>query len=195
MLDTSMLQSTNLPKDKSYIFLTAHIGNWELLGYIFTLNGYILNILAREGNNSLIEKNITLNSRHRFGAKTIYKKRAGISFVRALKRGESVGVLIDQKAGLVNGVMTKFFDRDVTTASLIANIKLKLDVDIVPLFLVRDGNKFKLIIRDKIEYKAEEIENQNDKIVAMTQRYNDEIERIVREYPMQWFWMHNRWKI
>jgi KDO2-lipid IV(A) lauroyltransferase len=103
--------------------------------------------------------------------------------------------LIDQKAGLVNGVMTKFFDRDVTTASLIANIKLKLDVDIVPLFLVRDGNKFKLIIRDKIEYKAEEIENQNDKIVAMTQRYNDEIERIVREYPMQWFWMHNRWKI
>jgi KDO2-lipid IV(A) lauroyltransferase len=105
-----------------------------------------------------------------------------------LKRGETVGVLIDQKSDAKKGVKVKFFGRDVYTASIVAVMKEKLDVAVVPIFLARVGEgKYELIVNDPVKKTGD--------IVQMTQAYNDKMEKIVRKYPSQWFWMHNRWKI
>jgi KDO2-lipid IV(A) lauroyltransferase len=67
-------------------------------------------------------------------------------------------------------------------------MKQKLNVMVVPIFLPRVGRgKYKLIVGDPIK--------ENSDIVTMTQCYNDAIEEVVRAYPEQWFWMHNRWKV
>ncbi len=183
-------------EDRGVIFITAHIGNWELLSQFLAINDIKLNGVSREGNNKLIEKNITTPLREKFGNKNIYKKRAGISLMRAIKNNENIGLLIDQKTGLKNGVITKFFKANVTTTNLIANLKLKFNPLIIPVFLLRiEDEKFKLIINEPVEYIADEIEDKEAKIIKITQKYNDILESIIKEYPLQWFWMHNRWKI
>lgn len=181
---------------RGVIFITAHFGSWELLPQFFAINGIKINGVGREGNNKLIEEVITTPLREKFGNRNIYKKGAGIAIARALKSGENVGLLIDQKAGLKNGIITKFFDKDATTTNLIANLKLKFNPIVIPVFLVRvENSKFKLIIKEPIEYIASEVEAKEERVLKMTQKYNDVIEEIIREYPLQWFWMHNRWKL
>jgi len=67
-------------------------------------------------------------------------------------------------------------------------MKQKLNVMVVPIFLPRvERGKYKLIVGDPIKEKSD--------IVTVTQCYNDAIEEVVRAYPEQWFWMHNRWKV
>jgi KDO2-lipid IV(A) lauroyltransferase len=67
-------------------------------------------------------------------------------------------------------------------------MKEKLDVTVVPVFLPRvENGKYKFIVKDPIMELGD--------IAKMTQKYTDVMEDIIREYPSQWFWMHNRWKI
>ncbi len=67
---------------------------------------------------------------------------------------------------------------------------------IIPIFAPRDKyGKYTPIIIEPIEYTAEEENDKNKKIEKMTQKYNDVFEEVIREYPEQWFWMHNRWRL
>ncbi len=66
----------------------------------------------------------------------------------------------------------------------------------IPIFIARDSDGlYEMIINDPIEYTADEIEDKEKKLASMTSRYNQAIENVIRQYPSQWFWMHNRWRI
>jgi len=170
------------------IVMTAHFSNWELAAHFLSKYGHTMLAVGREGDNQEIDQKLTIPFRERYGNRSVYKKGAGIAIVKALKRGEIVGVLIDQKVSSAEGVKVKFFGRDVYTTSLIASIKNRLNVAVVPIFLPRVGEgKYELVIGDVIEDSGD--------IVEMTQRYNDVMEEIIRKYPEQWFWMHNRWRV
>ncbi len=172
----------------AWIIMTAHFSNWELAAHFLAKHGYPMLAVGREGDNKLIDKNITIPFREKYGSRSIYKNKAGVSILKSLKRGETVGVLIDQKSDQKKGVKVKFFGREVYTTSIVAAMKEKLDVTVVPIFLARVGEgKYELIVNDPVEETGD--------IVQMTQAYNDEMENIIRKYPAQWFWMHNRWRI
>ncbi|MDR1613951.1 MAG: lysophospholipid acyltransferase family protein, partial [Campylobacteraceae bacterium] len=80
-----------------------------------------------------------------------------------------------------------------TTIS-VASMKLKYDSLVIPLFAKREKcGKYRIIFYGTADYMAEEHKREEDKIKAMTQYYNDILERAIREAPEQWFWMHNRW--
>jgi len=182
------LESIKKVHPGAWIIMTAHFSNWELAAHFLAKHGYPMLAVGREGDNKLIDKNITIPFREKYGSQSIYKNKAGVSILKSLKRGETVGVLIDQKSDQKKGVKVKFFGRDVYTTSIVAVMKEKLDVTVVPIFLARIGQgKYELIVNDPVEETGD--------IVKMTQAYNDEMEDIIRKYPSQWFWMHNRWKI
>ena len=182
------LQSLEKKNTIGRIVITAHFSNWELAAHFLAKHGYPMLAVGREGDNNLIDQQLTIPFREKYGNRSVYKKRAAISIVKALKRDEIVGVLIDQKVDAKEGVKVTFFNRDVYTTSIVATMKDKFDVQVVPIFLARVGEgKYRLIVGDPIGEKSD--------IVTMTQTYNDAIEEIVREYPEQWFWMHNRWKV
>jgi len=171
-----------------WIFITAHFSNWEITAQFLAKHGYPMLVIGREGDNRWIDQNITLPFRQHYGNKTAYKKNAAISIFKTLKRGERVGILIDQKTSKDEGVKTKFFERDVYTTAVVATMKEKLDILVVPIFLPRiDNGQYKLIVGDPIQESGD--------IHKMTQCYSDEMEKIIRKYPSQWFWMHNRWKL
>jgi len=178
------------------IIITGHFSNWELSAEFLALHGYPLIVIGREGNNKLIEKNITTPFREKYGNKNIYKKSALLGIIKTIKRGKTVGLLYDQKAGGKNSVKVDFFNLPADTTKSIAELKLKFNPKILPIFFAREkSGKYTPIIYEPIEYIADEEEVYEKKIEKMTQKYNAILEEVVRAYPEQWFWMHNRWRL
>ena len=188
----------NLAKNSpnGIIFMTAHFSNWELMAHFIAKNGLPMIVIGRKGNNDLIETNITTPMREKYGNSAVNKKKAMLAMMKKLKAGETVGLLIDQKSGRTHSAKLDFFGRPAETTLSIASLKLSLDPTVVPVFVVRDSDgRYELIINEPIDYVAEEIEDKEKKLEAMTLKYNKVIEDIIRKYPSQWFWMHNRWRI
>lgn len=178
---------------RAILFTTAHFGNWEILAHYFAANGFPLLVISRESDNALIEQNIVTPARKKFGNELAYKDHAMSQMVKFLKSGRNVGILIDQKAGDSNSLVTKFFGRKCKTAKTIAQLKLKFDPVIIPIFSLRLPNgRYEIIVK---EFDVFPTGDKEQDIFNITQGLNDVFEEVVRMAPEQWFWMHNRWKI
>jgi len=178
------------------VFMTAHFSNWELMAHFIAKNGLPMIVIGRKGNNRLIEANITTPFREKYGNSAASKDKAMLSMMKRLKANGNVGLLIDQKAGGSHSAKIDFFGKPAETTLSVASLKLKLAPLIVPVFVVRDSDGlYELVINEPVEYVADEIEDQQEKLEAMTLKYNQAIEDIVKKYPSQWFWMHNRWRV
>lgn len=178
------------------IVMTAHFSNWELAAHFLAKNGLPMLAIGRKGNNKLIDKNITTPFREKYGNDAVSKKKAMLVMIKRLKNTGNVGLLIDQKSGKLNSVKVDFFGKPAETTLSIATLKLKFDSLVVPIFIARQSDGlYEMIIKEPIEYVADEIEGKEKKLEAMTLRYNQTIENVIRKYPSQWFWMHNRWRI
>ncbi|MEA2047043.1 MAG: lysophospholipid acyltransferase family protein [Campylobacterota bacterium] len=178
------------------IVMTAHFSNWELAAHFLAKNGLPMLAIGRKGNNNLIENNITTPFREKYGNQAVIKSKAMMLMIKRLKGAGNVGLLIDQKAGQSNSVKVDFFGKPAETTLSVASLKLKFDPLVVPIFIARDSEGYyEIIIHDPIEYTADEIEDHDAKLKAMTSHYNQVIENVVRCYPSQWFWMHNRWRL
>lgn len=189
------LQAIQKRSERGIIVVTAHFSNWELAAHFLAKHGLPMLAIGREGNNKLIDKNITIPFREKYGNEAVSKDKAMLAMAKALKKGRNVGLLIDQKSGHLNSAKVNFFGYPAETTLSVAMLKEKFDPLVVPIFIAREEDgRYKMIIEEPIEYTAEEIAENEQKLVAMTQRYSDAIEKIVRAYPQQWFWMHNRWR-
>lgn len=190
------LQEATQESPRGIVAMTAHFSNWELLAHFLAKHGLPMLVVGREGNNKLIEDNITQPFRKRYGNDTTTKKKAVLSMVKRLKSGGNVGILIDQKAGGSTSLKVDFFGKPAETTTSVAMLKQKLDPKIIPFFAARVGEgKYKIIMQDPLEYRAEEEADEAKKIAKMTTKYNEIMESVIRAYPSQWFWMHNRWRI
>jgi len=177
------------------IVVTAHFSNWELAAHFLAKHGLPMLAIGRKGNNQLIDRNITVPFRNKYGNKATSKGNAMIAMAKRLKSGEAVGLLIDQKSGDQNSAKVDFFGMPAETTLSVAMLKLKFDPTVVPIFIAREADgRYRMIIDEPVDYTAEEIESKEKKMEAMTAKYTQAIERVVREYPSQWFWMHNRWR-
>ena len=171
-----------------WIMITAHFSNWELLAQFLGKHGYSMIVIGREGDNKEIDRRITTPFRERFGNRSVHKRKAAVTIMKTLKKDGIVGILIDQKVMAHEGIKVKFFGRDVYATPLVATMKVKLDIQVIPMFLPRVANgQYELLVGDPVEA--------GDDIASMTQEYNDEMEKVIQAYPAQWFWMHNRWKV
>jgi len=177
------------------IVMTAHFSNWELAAHFLAKNGLPMLAIGREGNNKLIDQKITIPFRNKYGNRATSKDNAMLSMAKTLKKGHAVGLLMDQKSGQANSVKVDFFGAPAETTLSVAMLKLKFNSLVVPIFIARQSDGvYEMIINEPIDYVANEIEDKEKKLEAMTLRYNQVIEEIIRKYPAQWFWMHNRWR-
>ncbi len=183
------LKKLSTKSPNGVIAMTAHFSNWELLAHFLAKHGFTMLVIGREGNNKLIDERITTPFRRKYGNDTAYKDKAMLSMVKRLKSGGNVGILIDQKAGSQNSVKVDFFGQEAETTLSIAMLKQKLDPLVVPFFIARvSKGKYKIIMQDPVEPEPGESPE------SMTAGYNQIMESVIREYPSQWFWMHNRWR-
>ncbi|MBN2684725.1 MAG: lysophospholipid acyltransferase family protein [Pontiellaceae bacterium] len=179
---------------KGVLVFSAHLGNWELLPqYVALCKNTPIHIIARKSNNERIEERIVMPLRERFGVKILYKKNALMRMVQAARRNELSGMLIDQKLNPPNGVPIDFFGRPACTTTTPALLQIRFGLTLVPMFMARTGlRKYRLIVRPPVEW----IDNgklQEEQAKELTRLHQEVIENIIREYPDQWFWVHNRW--
>ncbi|MFO0928783.1 MAG: lysophospholipid acyltransferase family protein [Gemmataceae bacterium] len=178
--------------NRPIIVLTGHFGNWEVLSYVLGLAGYRGGVVARPLDNPYLDRFV-----HQFRSRTgqtLHAKKGAFDDIQdSLTDGDGLGVLADQDAG-PRGVFVDFFGRPASTFKAIALLSLEYRAPILVLAAARasDDLKFTLYVGDMIF--PEEYDTAPDAIRAITQRYTTALERIVRNHPDQYFWLHRRWK-
>lgn len=177
---------------KGGIIISGHIGNWEIGPKSLISQGLKINVVYRPLNNPYVEK-LTANMRQKFGVKLIPKSSKGNrQIIEAIKNGEFVIILADQK--ISEGYPIKFFHDDALTTTSIARIALKYDILAVPARVIRKNNHEFIIDMDKpLPTKSENSKKSLD-IIEFCGMINLKLENWIKEYPEQWFWVHNRWK-
>lgn len=172
---------------------TGHIGNWEFTGAAGALVGVISGSIARPLDNPLVNDMITSYREH--SGQRIWSKYGAVTKVlRAIKRGESVGILIDQDAG-PEGISVPFLGRPASTVSTIADLAIRTGAPLVPVAIQRAGDqpmKFRLNVGEEI-YPDRSADPETERVRILT-RLNEELSRIIEAEPVQWLWTHRRWK-
>ncbi len=178
-------------KGRGVLVLSAHVGNWELQAIVGAMIGYPASIVVRPLDFRPLEAFFG-KLRSRFGCELIPKQQSMRMVLRSLEKGRTVALLMDQNVAWYEGVFVEFFGRLACTNKGLALLALKTGAPVVPLFLVRDHTGFKAEFGPELP-----LVQTGDKIrdvEANTQQYTKVIESIVRRYPDQWFWLHQRWK-
>lgn len=179
---------------KGVLMLGAHLGNWELLAAAHLIKmGEVASVVYRRTKNPYVSGFIDL-LRRSYGLKTLPHRNSVREIMAALKRGEGVGILLDQHAGTKEAIIVDFLGRPAATNFGLALIALKTGVPVVPVFLVREGEGGYRAVYEEPIYLQKSGDSEKD-IREATVRFNSVIEKYVRRYPEQWFWVHNRWKI
>lgn len=179
-------------KGKGVIFLTAHLGNWELMAVAYALRGYPISIVVRGMDSPYLERFIGW-VRTRCGNRIIYKKGSMRELINLLKGGGMVGILLDQNVTWSEGVFVDFFGRLACTNKGLALLAMGSGAPVIPTFIVRKGGgKHEVILGEEVEVKVTGDKKRD--ILVNTARFTKGIEDFIRKYPEQWFWLHQRWK-
>ena len=182
-----------LQEGKGLIIMTPHMGNWELLAGVFGLQGFRGAVVGRriyyEPYNQWI-----VGLRSSVGVQTIYQDEAARKIHQHLKSGEIVGLLPDQDMDKVRGIFVDFFGKPAYTSVAPVKFAMALGTPILPAFMVRmPGNRYKLLLGNLMRPKIEGGDRAAS-IRKYTEVWMKDFEEVVRLYPEQWGWMHDRWK-
>jgi len=173
---------------KPVIFVSGHFANYELMSMEIVKKNINLATIYRPLNNYFLNPFMEY-LRRKYVCKNQIKK--GVSGVREaieyLKKGYSIALMIDQRVS--EGEKINFFGKSALTTTLPAQLALKFDLSIIPVFIERDHNdNFKIKFYKEIDPKS--FNNKSD----LTDKLNKVIEEMIVYKPEGWIWTHNRWK-
>jgi KDO2-lipid IV(A) lauroyltransferase len=172
------------------LFVSGHIGNWELLQQALTWSGLTALVVYRAANNAPVDaifQRIRATSGNRFAAKG---KAAARAMLAELRRNGHVAMLIDQKQN--DGIAVPFFGRDAMTAPAVAEMALRLQCPILPLRCERlDGARFRVTAYPA--FIPEDTGDRDADLRATMLRIHAYLESWIAERPDLWFWFHRRW--
>lgn len=178
-------------RGKGIMTLTGHVGCFELMGPYFNQKGYKTVAIGRELYDKRLDK-ILVENREKSGVQNIPNSDSVKEIIRVLKEGKVLGVLIDQNSNKVRNIKVNFFGKPVNAPVGPALIALKTGSPIVPMAIVRNSTRsYRIIVGQKLEPKV--TEDKEQEAVRLTQECTLFLEQIIRKYPAQWVWMHNRW--
>lgn len=182
-----------IAKKKGVIFLAMHFGSWELCNFLPQIFNHPYNVIVNPQKRYNKLDDLLNSYRQKVGAKILTPGAAGTrEFIKCLKNGEMVGMVVDQ--GGKEGNLIKFFGRDASMSTGAIKIGLKLDVAVCFGILVRERNphRHRLIIHPPLSLKKngnrdEDIDNALKNIVG-------DMEKYIRQYPAEYMWFYKIWK-
>lgn len=177
------------------ILLTGHIGNWELITR--ALHAYtgkaVMSVMA-EGSNPWLNK--WLARRRKVGeSEMIMREDSARPMLRQIRRGGTIGVLADMDSSRLRGIFVDFFGRPAYTAIGPAVLARRSGAPIQLIAINRSPANplhHEIVLGDPIrpDYNVDA----DTDIHSMTQRYTRQLERVIRNHPEQWIWIHDRWR-
>lgn len=172
---------------KGVLFATAHLGNWELSAFAHALLSEPMHVVVRPLDNRRIDA-LVESRRALSGNRLIGKKDFARSILHALKDNQAVGVLVDQNAGLEDGVFVDFFGVPACAGVGFAKFAAHSGAAVIPGFALWSEKERKYILKFYPPLPV------SGDAALDTQILHAHLERVIREYPDQWLWLHRRWK-
>ena len=175
-------------KNKPVIFISGHFANFELMSMEITKNKINLATIYRPLNNFFLNPLMEYLRKKYICSNQIKKGLSGVKeCMTYLKKDCSIALMIDQRVS--EGDRIEFFGKDAYTTSLPAQLSLKFNIDVIPIFLERENNDtFIMHVNNPINSSGFE-----DKL-ELTKKLNKILEDMILKNPNQWIWTHNRWK-
>ncbi len=177
-----------LKSGKPVIFVSGHFSNFELMSMEITKNKIPLAAIYRPLNNFFINP-LMEYLRKKYVCKNQIKK--GINGVResieCIKKGQSIALMIDQRVS--EGIKVDFFGKPALTTSLPAQLSIKFNLSIIPVFIERTSN-----YNYKIKFFNQIRSNEFNDKEELTKKLNQILESMILKNPNEWIWTHNRWK-
>ena len=172
----------------SAVFVSGHFANYELMSMEITKRDIKLATIYRPLNNFFLNP-LMESLRKKYVCKNQIKK--GINGVREaieyIKKGFSIALMIDQRVS--EGEKINLFNKLALTTTLPAQLSLKYNLPIIPVFIERTKeNNFEITFHEEI--KPNEFKSKID----LTAKLNRILEQMIKKNPYQWIWTHNRWK-
>ena len=177
-----------LENKKPVIFISGHFANYELMSMEIVKSNVKLATIYRPLNNYFLNPMMEF-LRRKYVCKNQIKK--GVSGVREaieyIKKNYSIALMIDQRVS--EGERVNFFGKPALTTTLPAQLAIKFDLSIVPVFIERKEND-----QFKIKFYSEIIPRKYENKFQLTEKLNNLLEDMILYKPDQWIWSHNRWK-
>jgi KDO2-lipid IV(A) lauroyltransferase len=179
---------------KGVIGVSAHLGNFQLMMLRLSIEDSRFATLIKNPKSKIIS-----DSWHRymddFGLRTIMMKNrvsAVKEIMRELRRSTFIMFVADEYTRRSPHVVT-FFGKNTSMASGPAQLSLKMDIPLLPCFIIReDTGRYRIIIEKAIEIAASG--DYEADCLTLTQKRIDILERYIRRYTDQWLWTQSRWK-
>ena len=180
-------------RGKGVLFLTGHMGAWELEPYAHALYCRPIYFLVRPIDNPRVD---ALVNRYRCasGNQPIKKNESARVILRILREGGVIGVLADQNTVPAEAVFVDFFGVPAATTSGIARLARRTGAAVVPTSNYWDPRIRKYVLRYDPAIELPCTGDEESDIRNFSARFNQVIEDYVRRFPDQWLWVHRRWK-
>ena len=178
--------------NKPAIFYSGHFANFELMAMELDKSGIKTAAIYRPLNNFFLNPLMEYLRMKYICPTQIPKGRMGMrEIINRIKDGYSIALMMDQRVS--EGQKIPFFNKPAFTTTIPAQLALKYNCKLVPIFLERKGNvNFEMTIHEP--YKIEKTGNDEEDTKNITLKINQVIEKMIIKNPKQWIWSHNRWK-
>jgi KDO2-lipid IV(A) lauroyltransferase len=172
---------------KGVIAITGHFGNWERLPTFLARRGIAGMVVARDSDDQEMTEFVNEFRAHG-GWGVIPRGNSTRPILQALKSNQLVGILPDQNS---SETFLPFFGHPCGTVLGPGVLAERSGAPVVPLWCVRVGpGRYHVIVEAPLEPTGPS----GVRGEAMARAINLALEGIIRRYPEQWLWFHNRWK-
>lgn len=176
-------------KGKGVLFVTSHVGPWEITAAAGGLAGFIPTVVTTVVKPRWLHDKLTAGRRS-CDVRAAYHPGSIPAILKALRRKESVGFMNDQYAHPPMGRAVPFFGVKVDTLAAVAPLAQRTGAAIVPISCYRDPDGVVRVVAEP-ELELGEILTDTEKATGILAA---KVESWVRRHPDQWLWIHRRFK-
>ena len=189
-----------LARGKGIVFVTGHLGNWELMARLVARVGAPVSAVAKRGGDARLMELIE-DWRREGGVTTLWREDPSTAraLLRVFKQGQVLGILVDQDTK-VQGVFVPFFGRLAYTPRAPGDLALRSGATILvgtshrptcqPRCKLGEGLRFEVT---EVPYDPSPTDREAE-VVRITAACQAVMEEAIRRHPADWVWMHERWK-
>jgi KDO2-lipid IV(A) lauroyltransferase len=180
-------------RGKGVLIVTGHLGAWELSSFYHSLMGHPMGMVIRRLDNRRLDEFVN-GIRCLHGNRILPKDDFARGLLRAMRAGQTVGILMDTNMTPPQGAFVDFFGLQACAATGLARVALKTGAAVLPGFMLWEPDEQKYVLHFGPELAFARTDDAEADILAATQLCTHAIESWIRRYPDQWLWIHRRWK-
>lgn len=179
---------------KGVIFVSVHLGNWDMGGLVLAARGYPMNVVADAFLNERTNDIVVRQRQQVHGLKVIPSDRAASGILRAMRRNEGLAILIDTSVPEGGGVEVTFFGERTVAPVGAARIALRTGARVIPVVLPRvRATSDQIVALVDLDVQIPRTGDDERDAQALTQRIMSAMEGFVRSYPDQWYMFRRMW--